>query len=150
MTVVQASDGSGGWLVISHGETLAGPFPTNAEAWRAADRIEGSPISPSEKRADWISNKILSRGPAPIVPDRTRQQKKRGVKNRKAKNRKAQRIQINAHKPPAWIRSIAAANFDPNGKRKYRDAQLGTFGAASPVRHIDPAEYLAASEGRQN
>lgn len=149
MTVVQASDGSGGWLVISHGETLAGPFPTNAEAWRAADRLEGSPISPSEKRADWISNKILSSGPAPTAPKRTRQHK-RAAKNRKMKNRKAKRMQINAAQAPTWVRTIAAAKFDPNGTRQYRDSQLGTFGAASPIRHIDPAEYLASLEGNRN
>ncbi|RVD66772.1 hypothetical protein EN750_01900 [Mesorhizobium sp. M7A.F.Ca.ET.027.03.2.1] len=83
------------------------------------------------------------------MPKRTRQQKKRAAKNRTRKDRKAKRMQINAAKASAWIRSIAAANFDPNGLRKYRHAQLGTFGAASAVRHIDPAEYLAASEGRQ-
>lgn len=27
--------------------------------------------------------------------------------------------------------------------RRYREHQLGTFGAASPVRHVDPAEYKA-------
>lgn len=148
MTVVEAP--GSGWIVVSGGETLAGPFPTNAEAWRAADRIEGSPISPAEKRADWISTKILSSGPAPIVPKRTRQQKKRAAKNRKTKDRKAKGMQANAAKAPTWFRTIAAANFDPHGKRKYRDSQLGTFGAASPVRHIDPAEYLASREGKRN
>lgn len=148
MTVVQAVDG--GWIIISREKILAGPFLTNAEAWRAADRLEGEPTSPAENRADWIANKILSSGPAPIVPKRTRGQKKRAAKNRKAKERKAKRTQINAAKAPGWLRTVAAATFDPNGKRNHRDSPLGRFGAASPVRHIDPAQYLAAREGSRN
>lgn len=147
MTVIEAP--GGGWIVVSRGETLAGPFPTNAEAWRAADRIEGSPISPAEKRADWISTKILS-GPGKEEKSssskpgkRTRQQKKRAAKNRKTKERKAKQMQANAAKAPGWVRSIAAAYFDPHGKRKYRDFKLGTFGPASTVREIDPADYVA-------
>lgn len=138
MTVIEAPDG-GGWVVISRGETLAGPFPTNAEAWRAADRLEGSPISPAEKRADWITTKILSSDGVspkleiPAAPDinqvanfatwpkRVRQQKKKAAKNRRTKERKAKRMHANAA----------------------RDSQLGTFGAASPVRRIDPADYVA-------
>lgn len=140
MTVVQASDG-GGWVVVSRGETLAGPFPTNAEAWRAADRLEGSPISPAEKRSDWISNKILSKGPAARA-------EKKLAQGRKAK-RQAKKMKRAAAKAPTWVRTIAAAKFDPIGKRQYRDSQLGTFGAASPVRRIDPAEYLATEEGKK-
>ncbi|TPM33720.1 hypothetical protein FJ955_02980 [Mesorhizobium sp. B2-2-2] len=114
---------------------MAGPFATNAEAWRAADRLEGSPISPAEKRADWVSNKILSSGPKPMAPKSARKEKCRAKKMKRA-----------AAKAPRWVRDIAAAKFDPQAKRQHREWQLGTFGAASPVRKIDPAEYLAAKE----
>ena len=43
-----------------------------------------------------------------------------------------------AAKAPRWVRDIAAAHFDPSGNRRHREAKLGTFGAASEVRHIDP------------
>lgn len=48
-----------------------------------------------------------------------------------------------AAKAPRWVRDIAAANFDPHGNRRHRDSKLGTFGAASEVRRVDPAEYAA-------
>jgi hypothetical protein len=35
------------------------PFKTMAEAWRWIDRHEGEPISPAEKKTDWIVGKIL-------------------------------------------------------------------------------------------
>jgi hypothetical protein len=34
--------------------TLAGPFETNAEAWRWLDRHEGSPVSRSEQVGEWM------------------------------------------------------------------------------------------------
>ncbi|RWH55452.1 hypothetical protein [Mesorhizobium sp.] len=131
MTVIETE---GGFVVVGDSSpndrrTLAGPFPTNAEAWRAADRLENSPVSPAEKRADWISNKILSSGPMPVGP---KKKTKRERKQAKA-----------AAKAPRWVRDIAAAKFDPHGNRQHREWQLGTFGAASPVRKIDPADYLA-------
>ncbi|CAN7600293.1 hypothetical protein LJR234_004642 [Mesorhizobium amorphae] len=144
MTVIE---GGGGFVVVDGGETLAGPFATNAEAWRAADRLEGSPISPAEKRADWISTKILSSGPAPIDPREKRVRKKPVSKKEK---RQAKKMKRAAAKAPTWVRDIAAAKFDPHGKRTFRDFQLGTFGAASPVRKIDPAAYLAELKGRED
>ena len=50
-----------------------------------------------------------------------------------------------AAKAPRWVRDIAAAPFDPHGDRRHRDSKLGTFGAASEVRTIDPAEYAHCS-----
>lgn len=44
-----------------------------------------------------------------------------------------------AAKAPRWLRTGAAAHFDPNADRQHREEKLGTFGAASEVRHIDPA-----------
>lgn len=44
-----------GWTVnLPHGGVLAGPFATNAEAWRALDRIERQPASPQEEKTDWL------------------------------------------------------------------------------------------------
>lgn len=154
MTVIEID---GGFTVIDGATTLAGPFPTNAEAWRAADRLEGSPISPAEKRADWISNKILSSGPGPArpstgkrksaefhgIPGKSgRKDKREGKKQRKVEHR----LKVNAAKAPGWLRKGASAKFDPQGKRAFNTSQLGTFGAASPVRNIDVAEYLASKE----
>lgn len=59
------------------------------------------------------------------------------------KNR-VKRMKRNAAKAPAWLRTGAAATFDPRGERQHRSAKLGTFGAASDVRHIDVTEYLPA------
>jgi len=66
-------------------------------------------------------------------------------KARKLKKRQARA----AAKAPLWIRDGAAAIFDPHGKRRYREQQLGSLGAASEVRRIDPADYLASKEGAQ-
>ncbi|MDP9811813.1 hypothetical protein J2W42_004681 [Rhizobium tibeticum] len=52
-------------------------------------------------------------------------------------------MMANAGKATRWVRTIAAAKFDPVGERTYLDYKLGTFGAASDVKHIDPAAYLA-------
>jgi hypothetical protein len=41
------------WFVIWPPKQIAGPFPTNAEAWRWADRYEGEPVSRSEQTSQW-------------------------------------------------------------------------------------------------
>ncbi len=51
-----------------------------------------------------------------------------------------------AAKAPLWVRDIAAAKFDPNENRRHRESRLGTFGAASPVRHVDPSEYAEVTK----
>jgi hypothetical protein len=49
----------GGHVVVNHaGKVLAGPFPTNAAAWRALDRVSGEPISSAEKRAAWSASRV--------------------------------------------------------------------------------------------
>lgn len=144
MTVIETADG---FVVTNGAATLAGPYPTNAEAWRAADRLEGSPISPAEKRADWISNKILSSGHASERPAKCGRKAKRQAK----KQRKAERrLKVNAAKAPGWLRKGASAKFDPQGKRTYTASQLGTFGPASAVRQISVADYLAGGGGRDH
>ncbi|ASY69739.1 hypothetical protein [Sinorhizobium fredii] len=45
------------WFVFRRWEQLAGPFPSNAAAWRWIDRHEGQPISRSEKTAEWMFDK---------------------------------------------------------------------------------------------
>lgn len=143
MTVIEAE---GGFVVVDGVSILAGPFPTSAEAWRAADRLEGEPISPAEKRADWISNKILSAGPAPRRRNSAEIGGNPQKASRKAK-RQAKKMKRAAAKAPGWLRKGASAKFDPQGNRAHREYHLGTFGAASEVRRIDPAEYLASQKG---
>lgn len=135
MTVIETEDG---FVVVDGSCVAAGPFETNAQAWRVVDRLEGSPVSAAEKRADWISTKILSKGPAaPRHPWGLPKKEKR--QDKKMKRAAAQ--------APAWVRDIAAANFDPHGVRLHQDWKLGTFGAASPVRSIPIADYLAEKNG---
>lgn len=52
MTIVQTD---AGWVVQAPDlRIVAGPFTTNAEAWRALDRIERQPASPQEEKTDWL------------------------------------------------------------------------------------------------
>ncbi|WP_313522261.1 hypothetical protein [Shinella sp.] len=51
MSVEKQADG---FVVTHRGRLLAGPFPTNADAWRWIDRNEGQPISKAEERGDWV------------------------------------------------------------------------------------------------
>lgn len=43
---------------------VAGPFATNAEAWRWIERHEGEPVSPSEKRAEFGFSRPVNGGAA--------------------------------------------------------------------------------------
>jgi hypothetical protein len=56
MTVVERDEK---WVVVG------GPFeiwyPTSAEAWRFIDRVEGQPISRSEKVAEFVWERSLDR-----------------------------------------------------------------------------------------
>ncbi|MCI0998941.1 hypothetical protein HWD97_02475 [Ochrobactrum sp. C6C9] len=54
MKVVTGNDGKI-YVANAHGGIMAGPFETNAQAWRAADRISGEPVSRSEKVSMWIN-----------------------------------------------------------------------------------------------
>lgn len=42
---------------------------------------------------------------------------------------------------PAHMQAIAFAKSSAKATRKHSARKLGTFGAASTVRHIDPSEY---------
>jgi hypothetical protein len=54
LTVTETSQG---WIVADGGQIIAGPFPTNAEAWRWIDRSQGDPISRAEQVSQWIFDK---------------------------------------------------------------------------------------------
>lgn len=60
MTVLKLANGR--WGVFRGRNTsvpIAGPFDTMSEAWRWIDRHEGDPISPAEKKSDWVTSQIL-------------------------------------------------------------------------------------------
>ncbi|MDQ0558704.1 hypothetical protein QO004_000479 [Rhizobium mesoamericanum] len=129
----------GQYEITDHrGKLVEGPFETNAAAWKALDRLDNEASRPSKPK----SNKKVLWG-KPEAPT------KKG--RRKAKRQKVQQdrqMMANASKAVGWVRSIAAAKFDPVGERAYRDHKLGTFGAASDVKRIDPAAYLAEKAAR--
>jgi hypothetical protein len=54
MTVEQTDNG---WVVVTGKRVIAGPFESNALAWRWLDRHDGEPISRSEKVSQWLYDK---------------------------------------------------------------------------------------------
>ncbi|MBY5743527.1 hypothetical protein HFO28_07960 [Rhizobium leguminosarum] len=123
------------------GTVVEGPFDTNAAAWSALDRLDRDTM-PGKRR----SNKKVLWG----KPEKPAKRNGKKAGRRQAANDE-HRMKVNAARAPNWVRSVAAAKFDPAGGRNYRDHRLGTFGAASDVRRIDPATYLAekaASAGK--
>ncbi|OYD03710.1 hypothetical protein [Rhizobium sp. N4311] len=121
------------------GKVFSGPYDTNAAAWSALDRIDRDTM-PGKSR----SNKKVLWG-KPEKPAK-RRMSKNSSKRQAAKDER--RMKVNAAKAPSWVRSVAAVKFDPAGERKFRDYKLGTFGAASEVKRIDPATYLAEKAAR--
>jgi len=121
------------------GKVVEGPFDTNAAAWKALGRRDNDNANRPDKPRS--SKKVLW-GKPEKKPKRSRRKEKR------LQEKQEHRMKENAAKAPTWIRNVAAAKFDPAGIRAYRDAKLGTFGAASEVRRIDPAEYLAEKARR--
>lgn len=117
------------------GHLVEGPFDTNGAAWAALDRLCNDDASRPDKQR---SNKKVLWG----KPERARKTGKQREKERLAAKKDAQ-IKANAAKATGWIKKVALGKFDPNAKRQYRDQKLGTFGPASVVKKIDPAEYLA-------
>lgn len=47
----------------------------------------------------------------------------------------------NAAKAPNWVRHVAAIKVTPAERQAHKNRKLGTFGAASEVRIIDPKDY---------
>lgn len=61
MIIKQNPDGTWGVYCGPKGKPdVAGPFKTNAEAWRWMDRQEGEPVSRSEKTSEWVFQKMAS------------------------------------------------------------------------------------------
>lgn len=106
-------------VVDDGGHPLAEPFETHAQAWATVDAILGD-----------------------RMPKRVRKKAFAKTGRKKSKVAKLDRkSSIAANKAPGWLRSIGAAKFSPAEARVFRDYKLGTFGPASEVRRIDPAEY---------
>ncbi|MBX5217862.1 hypothetical protein HJC05_27225 [Rhizobium sp. NLR9a] len=126
-------------ITDQHGKVVSGPYDTNAAAWGALDHIDHETL-PGKPR----SNKRVLWG----KPEKPAKRKSKKVSKRQAA-RDEHRMKVNAAKAPGWVRSVAAAKFDPTGERSYRDHRLGTFGAASEVRRIDPAIYLAEKAAKE-
>ncbi|CAK7257721.1 MULTISPECIES: hypothetical protein [unclassified Shinella] len=116
-----------------NGKLVEGPFDTNAAAWKALDRLDSEAALPKRRK-----NKPVLWGKPETNSKKTRRKEKR------QKERADHKMKVNAAKAVGWVRGVAAVKFDPAGERAYRDHKLGTFGAASEVKRIDPAEYLAA------
>ncbi|HWU63588.1 MAG TPA: hypothetical protein VN112_16335 [Ensifer sp.] len=121
------------------GKVVEGPFETNAAAWKALDRLDNAEFAAKKPKKD---KKVL--WGKPEKPSA----KKEKRKSAKQQARQEHRMKVNAAKAPNWVRAVAAKKFDPAGERAYRDQKLGTFGAASPVKRIDPAVYLAEKAAR--
>lgn len=133
LNVTRADDGQ---FQVSDaaGKMVDGPFDTNAAAWKALERLDNEDARP--KRAKSSKTVIWGK------PDH-KQFKASRRKEKKQLEKQEHRMKLNAAKAPNWVRSVAASHFDPAGERVYRDYKLGTFGAASEVKNIDPATYLA-------
>lgn len=129
-------------IVDQCGKLIEGPFETNAAAWKALDRLDNDML-PDRRRTN---KKALWGKPDPKQSKRARRKEKKRQERITAKQE--HRMKVNAAKAPGWVRSVAAAKFDPAGNRAYRDYKLGTFGAASEVKRIDPAVYLAEKGGK--
>ncbi|MBY3590597.1 hypothetical protein HJA87_11980 [Rhizobium bangladeshense] len=114
------------------GKVVSGPYDTNAAAWAALDRIDHDTMGKprSNRKVFWGKREKPAKRTAKKV-------------SKRQAGRDEHRMKVNAAKAPGWVRSVAAAKFDPAGERSYRDHRLGTFGAASEVKRIDPAAYLA-------
>lgn len=117
------------------GRLVEGPFETNAAAWKALDRLDNQNANVPDKRR---SNKPVLWG----QPQKGKS-KKQVKREKKIAAGQEKQMKRDAHKAVGWVRNIASAKFDPEANRQYRDYKLGTFGAASEVKRIDPAAYLA-------
>jgi hypothetical protein len=122
-------------ITDERGKMVEGPFETNAAAWKALDRLDNQDAGVPDKR----------RSSKPVLWGKPEKGKSKKQLNREKKieARQEKQMKRDAHKAVGWVRTISARNFDPAADRKFRDYKLGTFGAASEVKRIDPAVYLA-------
>lgn len=58
MTPTQKDDK---WFIVHHGSEIAGPFETNADAWRWIDVQEGQPLSKAEDLSAWRFKLLVRR-----------------------------------------------------------------------------------------
>ncbi len=130
-------------VVDQRGKLVDGPFDTNAAAWKALDRLDNEAHAPARSKSN---KKVLWGKPQPPKSKKEKRRDKAAGKQMTAKQE--HRMRVNAAKAPGWVRTAAAAKFDPAGERAYRDHKLGTFGPASEVKRIDPAVYLAEKAAR--
>lgn len=112
------------------GNLVDGPFPTNAEAWAALERLSGEHRIPAKAKPRKPARKLL-----------------KGKAAKKLSAKQTRQMKRDAAKAPGWLRTGAAAKFDPNGNRQYRDHKLGTLGPASECRKVPIDEYLKAKGG---
>ncbi len=137
MIVLNVTRNAGGLFEITdqRGNVVEGPFDTNAAAWSALDRRDNHDAGIPDKR----------RSTKPVLwgkPEKGRS-RKRLKREKQIEARQDKQMKRDAHRAAGWVRSVAAVKFDPAGERAYRDYKLGTFGAASEVKRIDPEAYLA-------
>ncbi|MFN7090703.1 MAG: hypothetical protein ACK4P4_09165 [Allorhizobium sp.] len=124
------------------GKVVEGGFDTNAAAWGALDKLDRAAALPKPR-----SNKSVLWG-KPETPAKGKKARRKEKRSAKQAAKADHQMKVNAAKAPGWVRSVASAKFDPAGERAYRDHKLGTFGAASEVKRIDPAQYLAEKGGK--
>ncbi|MDK1377115.1 MULTISPECIES: hypothetical protein [unclassified Sinorhizobium] len=138
LNVMRNDDGR--WEITDQcGKLVEGPFDTNAAAWKALDRLDNDNANRPDK----------PRKAKKVVWGKPETKSKRSQrKQKKLQEKQEHRMKVNAAKAPGWVRGVASAKFDPAGERAYRDHKLGTFGAASEVRKIDVAAYLAEKAAR--
>ena len=129
-------------IVDQRGKVVEGPFDTNAAAWKALDRLDHQNANVPEKRR-WNKKVLWGK------PEKGKSKKQLKLE-KKIAARQEKQMKRDAHKAAGWVRDIAAIKFDPTGNRAYRDHRLGTFGAASEVKRIDPAAYLAEKAARES
>ncbi|MBD8555533.1 hypothetical protein IFT84_13555 [Rhizobium sp. CFBP 8762] len=145
LTVTQTDDGHY-QVSDADGFAVGGPFDTNAQAWAALDELAGEHRIPKQAKVRKRGKKMKATPEPPKA--NPRDGKRRGAKAAAKVSKVSRKMKLAAAKAPGWIRRGNSAKFDPNAQRAYRDNKLGTFGAASEVRRIDPAVYLAEKAAR--
>ncbi|MCV9965473.1 hypothetical protein OIU34_26700 [Pararhizobium sp. BT-229] len=125
-------------ITDQRGKVVDGPFDTTAAAWKALERLDNENGNRPPERAKGGKKVLWGK------PEKSKKTPRNGrQKPEKMTAKEERKMKVNAAKAPGWIRSVAAVKFDPAGERAFRNHKLGKFGAASEVRRIDPAEYLA-------
>lgn len=117
-------------VVDAAGKVIEGPFETNAKAWQALEQLD--------------RESVTSAGAKGGKKKRANKSKRSG----KMTAKQEKRMRLAAGKAAGWVRSVAATKFDPAETRAYKNRRLGSCGAASEVKRIDPETYLAEKAAR--